>query len=465
METVPPVEPGRGLVLVEDLLDPGILLGPLRAIHLGPPLGEQAVDLGVGIAAEVPALARGPDVGGGVGIGPGAPAAEGCVELLLEQLLLEHGELRRPHVHPHPDPLEALLQERGDLLGHRLLATEHGELEGHAPPVDLAVPDPVVVAVDPAGLVEQRLGPVEILAVGFERLLRGHPGGRMEDAGAGRVEAMAGGLEHPLVVEGVAHRPADAAVGEERALRVPAEMKGDPLWRRGLRVLCVVPVIAGLGRPLLREQRHLLDLPFFKRQQCRVGILQDPKPDLVEEGLGTDLFVADGVPRSAGPQENLLAADSLHDLIRAAADRLGLERDMPSAVLERGIVFPGLAVDVPGDDREVDVPDVGRQRLPVEVDERVVIVGVDAAELVGAAADRRHRHPLVHDDLVAKGHVMGGDRLAVAPEQVVAEHHLVERAVDTRLPLCNGLSRSEGLEVAVEGEQAKPRQTEHIALG
>ena len=60
---------------------------------------------------------------------------------------------------------------------------------------------------------------------------------------------------------------------------------------------------------------------------------------------------------------------------------------------------------------------------------------------------------------------MGGDRLAVAPEQVVAEHHLVERAVDTRLPLCNGLSRSEGLEVAVEGEQAKPRQTEHIALG
>ena len=171
------------------------------------------------------------------------------------------------------------------------------------------------------------------------------------------------------------------------------------------------------------------------------------------------------MPRLPGPKQDLLTADPLDDLVGTSADRLGLEFDMPPAVLERGIGLPGALVDMPGDHRKVDVPDVGGQRLAVEKHDRSIIIGMDAPELVGPAANGRYRNPFIHDHPIAEGHIMGGDRPAVAPAEIVADHHLVEHAVHARLPRGNRLRGSERLHPAVEGKQSEAGQAEHVTLG
>jgi hypothetical protein len=266
------------------------------------------------------------------------------------------------------------------------------------------------------------------------------------------------------VVEGVAHRPAHAAIREEGGADVPAEVEAHPLGRRHARVPLGEVAAGGLRGPLLGLEHHLVDLARLERKERRVGVFDDAEADPGEVGPLADLLPADGAPVLPAAEHDLLPALPGDDLVGAAAHRLLLELDVLRAVLERGVGLPGLFVDVPRQHGEVDVPDVGGERLTVEEDERAVVVGVHAPHLVGATADRRHRHPRVHDQPVGEGHVVGGDRRAVAPHEIVAEHDLVEQPVGARLPALHRLGAGEGLEVAAEGEQAEAGEPEHVEL-
>jgi hypothetical protein len=258
----------------------------------------------------------------------------------------------------------------------------------------------VAIVVGPTRLVEQRLRLVEVLLVGRELLLRRHPRALGKIPDARLVEAVAELLEHLVVVEGVAHRPADAAVGEEGSVDVPAEVVADPLRRRRLRAPLVEVVLRRLRRPLLGRERHLVELTGLEGQHGRVGILDDAKADLLEEGLLADLLAADGAPILPPAQHDLLAALAIDDLVGTSADRRLLELHVRRAVLERRILLPGVLVDVLRQHREVDVPDVRGQGLLVEEDDGAVVVGVHPAQLVGATADRGHGHARVHDQPV-----------------------------------------------------------------
>ena len=315
-----------------------------------------------------------------------------------------------------------------------MLVDEHREFQRHQPAVDRFIPDPVVVVVDPARLVEERFGPVEILLVGEQFLPRSHPA-RLVEITCGRlIEPVAELLEHPIVVEGVAHRPPHPPVGKEGGVEVPAKMEVHPFRRRNLRVALGKILSLGLRCPLLGQQDHLVDFPRLERQQCGVGIFDDPEADLLEERLFPHHLPPHRRPVGPAPQHDLLPARPFHDFIRPTADWLFLQLEVRRAVLERGILLPGIGINMLREHGEVDVPHVGRQRFLVEEDDGSVVIGVHPSELIGAAAHGWHRHTRIHDHPIREGEVVRRDRLAVAPLKVVAQHHLVEQAIGAGLP-------------------------------
>ena len=101
----------------------------------------------------------------------------------------------------------------------------------------------------------------------------------------------------------------------------------------------------------------------------------------------------------------------------------------------------------------------------MEEDHGTVVIGLDPPQLVGAATDSRHRHPRVHDDLIGKGDVVGGDRLAVTPDKVVPQHHFVEHPIGTGLPGCDRLAGGKGLKITAKGKQPEAGEAENIELG
>ena len=100
----------------------------------------------------------------------------------------------------------------------------------------------------------------------------------------------------------------------------------------------------------------------------------------------------------------------------------------------------------------------------MKVDERVVVVGFDPFQFAVSAANRRHGHGTGHNRPEAEDNVVGGDRMAVRPDQIVAHDDLVQHAVLTGLPFGDGIGTGEGIELPIEAKEAEARQAVDIGL-
>ena len=182
--------------------------------------------------------------------------------------------------------------------------------------------------------------------------------------------------------------------------------------------------------------------------------------NLAEGGRVADRRPIKQRPFVAPPEDDPLPAVPLDNPVRASADRQG--RRITGE--EGRVTPPGRLVDVTGNDREVEVPDVRGQRLPMEEDDRPLVVGLDGAELVGAIPDPCLRQVVIHDHGVAEGDVAGRDRRTVAPQKIVAEHDPIDEPVGAGLPGGDCLLHGKRLQPAVEGEQAEFRQPDNLEL-
>ena len=187
------------------------------------------------------------------------------------------------------------------------------------------------------------------------------------------------------MIEGQRHRPADTTVGEERRVDVPGEERHGPFRGRDPRPCLTSRPLR--GAPLLRREDELVDLPGPERGEGRGRILDDPEMNLAKGGRVTDRRPVKQRPLVAPPEDDPLPAVPLDNPVRPSADRQGRR-----ITGEKGRVTPpGRLVDVTGNDREVEVPDVRGQWLPMEKDDRPLVVRLDGAELVSTLPDPRLR--------------------------------------------------------------------------
>jgi hypothetical protein len=150
IKTISPKEPGIRLIVIQDLLNAGILLCPLGSIEFLTPFLKEPVDFWIGIVTEVPHRASLPEVFRRVRICSRPPPAEVGLKPVVLSEVLQNCRFDGPHIKANTDLVKVLFQERADGNPQWLLVDDDRKLKGNTPAINFFVTDAVVVSINPA---------------------------------------------------------------------------------------------------------------------------------------------------------------------------------------------------------------------------------------------------------------------------------------------------------------------------
>ena len=464
-ELVTPPEEHVGLVVVDDLLQLRPDLASLDRVGDRQALIDEGIDGGVAVAGEVELVLLLRRVGvphrRRVDEQRGGPARQGGLEVAGAEVGEEGVGLEGLDVHPDTDVLEVGLDEhRGGRTALVAGVRREGELEDLAVLVEPAV----VVGVGPARCRQDRLGLGEVVGERRDAVVvdRAELGRDRADRAAGVDLAVLAGeqlLDHAVDVDRHGEGLADALVGEQRVGEVPAHVVGGaPAPADDLDRGVLLPEHVGVFD---EDGVHHVDAAVRQLDQARAVLGDDPEDHAVEV-------------RPPGVRAGVVRVRLQHDAL------VGLVLRQPKRAEGGAGLADGVAAERAGVGVCEQVCRHGREagvsRLGVAVvrlgEVELEVGGVDdegtlALHHLVQVPDARAGDGRVGHHVVGEGEVVGGDRLAVLPGQIVAQREREHLAIGRPAPLGgqSGLLLQRAVEPAVDRGHRDGAEDRGVGLG